>query len=290
MHFKICIHLGKFVAGILILLLLTHCSEEAAISDSTWSGSKVMILGHRGMGTMYKMPGNTYESIAPAIAIGADGCEIDVQMTRDSVLVLFHDLTLDKKTNCSGPVHEKTYAELCNCMYSGIDGNIPVYSVDSLFGMIPELTKLYFSFDCTKEDPSLNRPHCYNEQLLRAISRLCMKYQMSGQVFIEGTSALLIRAKELGMTNKLFLFDRLDDNSIAAAVNYGFFGISTSMEGMGNKVQMAHDHGIYVMVWSPDNYSENLDALKAGADIIQTDDPISILKALERYNYDYIIP
>jgi glycerophosphoryl diester phosphodiesterase len=62
-----------------LMLMNLSCSEKEQLSDDTFFGSKVMILGHRGMGENYKMPGNTYEAIAPAVAIGVDGCEIDIQ-------------------------------------------------------------------------------------------------------------------------------------------------------------------------------------------------------------------
>lgn len=43
--------------------------------------------------------------------------ELDVQITRDGVPVLFHDKTLNTKTNGSGTVQEKTWNELKNVSY-----------------------------------------------------------------------------------------------------------------------------------------------------------------------------
>ncbi len=98
MPFKL--HLKQILA-IFCMTFLLNCKKET-ITDSTYFGGKVMILGHRGMGVMYNKPANSYESIADAIGIGADGCEVDVQLTKDSVLVIFHDETLNFLTNCSG--------------------------------------------------------------------------------------------------------------------------------------------------------------------------------------------
>lgn len=44
------------------------------------------------------------------------------------------------------------------------------------------------------------------------------------------------------------------------------------------------------MVWAPSNFTENKLILSKKPDIIQTDDPISILKILNRYNYEKSIP
>ena len=54
------------------------------------------------MGIAFKYPINSYESFEPCFRIGAEGSEMDVQMTKDSVLVLFHDAKLEDGTLCKG--------------------------------------------------------------------------------------------------------------------------------------------------------------------------------------------
>lgn len=46
------------------------------------------------------------------LALGADGLEIDVQLSRDGVPVVIHDRTLDRTTDHQGPVSALTAAEL----------------------------------------------------------------------------------------------------------------------------------------------------------------------------------
>ncbi len=113
---------------------------------------------------------------------------------------------------------------------------------------------------------------------------------MSDNVFIEGDVDLLLKAQQLGLTNKLFLYGLLRPGEINAACNYHFYGISTSVNWLNNNVSLAHQKGLYVMAWSPDNLYQNIRALDNQIDIIQTDDPVSILKLLNRYNYEYVIP
>jgi glycerophosphoryl diester phosphodiesterase len=73
-------------------------------------GPGVLSVGHRG--TIVWGPENTIPAFMTAIAMGADAVEMDVQETADGVLILMHDATLDRTTNCSGEVAKKTWAEI----------------------------------------------------------------------------------------------------------------------------------------------------------------------------------
>jgi glycerophosphoryl diester phosphodiesterase len=55
---------------------------------------------------------NTLPSISEAFRLGADIVEVDVSMTRDGRVVLFHDWLLNCRTNGSGEVRAKNLAEL----------------------------------------------------------------------------------------------------------------------------------------------------------------------------------
>jgi glycerophosphoryl diester phosphodiesterase len=68
------------------------------------------VVSHRGDWRNY--PENSLPAIESVIRMGVDMMELDLKMTRDSVLVLCHDGTLDRTTTGSGPVSKYTYAEL----------------------------------------------------------------------------------------------------------------------------------------------------------------------------------
>ncbi|MBI4944992.1 MAG: hypothetical protein HY840_01170 [Bacteroidetes bacterium] len=94
----------------------------------------------------------------------------------------------------------------------------------------------------------------------------------------------------MGLENKLFLSNALTQANIDTAVKYSFFGLSSQLDDFEVDAGVAHAKGLYVMGYSPSNYYLNLGAIKKKVDILQTDDPISILKHFDRYNYEYIIP
>ena len=62
------------------------------------------------------------------------------------------------------------------------------------------------------------------------------------------------------------------------------------MDRLEVDAELIHNKGLYLMLYSPNNYNQNKEALKKKTDIIQTDDPISLLKLLDRFNYEFVIP
>lgn len=68
------------------------------------------VIGHRG--NRAHAPENTLPSLLEAVALGVDALEFDVRITRDGVLVLMHDSTLDRTTDASGAVSAYTFSEL----------------------------------------------------------------------------------------------------------------------------------------------------------------------------------
>jgi glycerophosphoryl diester phosphodiesterase len=68
------------------------------------------IFAHRGFSAAF--PENTMKAFIEAEKAGADGLEIDVQLTKDGEVVVIHDESVDRTTNGTGFVKDLTYKEL----------------------------------------------------------------------------------------------------------------------------------------------------------------------------------
>ena len=69
-----------------------------------------VVYAHRGASEYY--PENTLSSFYSGVDMGANGIENDIQRTKDGVLVVFHDDTLERVTDGSGNISDYTYEEL----------------------------------------------------------------------------------------------------------------------------------------------------------------------------------
>ncbi len=70
----------------------------------------VKIWGHRG--AYHFAPENTLKSFELAAAMGADGVELDIQLTKDGEIVVIHDETVNRTSDGHGYVKDLTLAEL----------------------------------------------------------------------------------------------------------------------------------------------------------------------------------
>lgn len=71
---------------------------------------RVKIFAHRGASAY--APENTLEAFQLAMDQGADGIELDVQLTKDGELVVIHDETIDRVSDGKGAVRDYTLEEL----------------------------------------------------------------------------------------------------------------------------------------------------------------------------------
>lgn len=72
--------------------------------------NKFVIYAHRGASEYY--PENTLSSFAAGVDMGADGIETDVQISKDGILMIYHDDFMKEKTGFEGSICDYTYEEL----------------------------------------------------------------------------------------------------------------------------------------------------------------------------------
>ncbi|WP_430811913.1 MULTISPECIES: glycerophosphodiester phosphodiesterase family protein [unclassified Carboxylicivirga] len=96
--------------------------------------SSVIVVAHRG--DWRNFPENSLAAIDNAIKMGVDIVEIDVQRTKDSVLILMHDKTLERTTTGKGIVSETSYEKIQSLKLKngcGIRTKHPVPTLEEAF-------------------------------------------------------------------------------------------------------------------------------------------------------------
>src|SRR5438093_12725949 len=75
-----------------------------------FAAPRPLVFAHRGGSAL--APENTIQAFDNGLRLGADGIELDVRLSRDGIVVVHHDRTLERTTGLSGPVAMRTGAEL----------------------------------------------------------------------------------------------------------------------------------------------------------------------------------
>ncbi|MFF8405502.1 glycerophosphodiester phosphodiesterase [Streptomyces sp. NPDC015684] len=83
-----------------------------------------LTIGHRGV--MGVEPENTLRSFVAAQHAGLDLIELDLHLSKDGALVVMHDAEVDRTTDGTGPIAEKTLAEL-RALDAGLGERVPVF-------------------------------------------------------------------------------------------------------------------------------------------------------------------
>lgn len=137
----------------------------------------VVVISHRGDWRNY--PENSIPAIESVIRMGVDMMELDVKMTKDSVLVLCHDKKIDRTTNGKGRVCEMTYDSLMTFNLKRAHG----VKTDTL--KMPTLREALL---VCKDRILVNVDHAY--PYYKEIVELTEELGMTGQVLMKGKSGI----------------------------------------------------------------------------------------------------
>ncbi|MDR2472685.1 MAG: glycerophosphodiester phosphodiesterase family protein [Tannerella sp.] len=106
-------------------------TDEASAFFSYKGDGSIIISGHRG-GREAGSPENSIEGLQNVINQTPSIFEIDPRLTKDSVIVLMHDATLERTTTGKGKVGDYTYKELQALFLKDYSGNVTKCKIPTL--------------------------------------------------------------------------------------------------------------------------------------------------------------
>jgi glycerophosphoryl diester phosphodiesterase len=266
-----------------ILLIFVSCNKET-YEVTNLNGNKITVIGHGGMGVGKVYPLNSLESFLKCLAVGADGIEIDVQMTKDLELVAYHDQLLETKTNMNGKVNISEMKDLKKANYTNyMFTQYKVVTLHDIFSAIDNIHHYTYVFDC-KLYPYGNLTTEYLQDFANAIIQIIDRYDIANNVLIESTSVDLLQIlQNIRPEFKLFIYPADFDSGFQTAKEMNLYGITISSAKITEEqVRMAHEQNIRVAVWNVQNRSQAVSAIKKNPDYIQADNVKTLIKLLSK--------
>jgi glycerophosphoryl diester phosphodiesterase len=239
---------------------------------------RVSVVAHRGLSRV--APENTMAAFRLAAEVGCDLLEFDVHLTRDDELVVIHDDTLDRTTNGTGHVRDRTLAEIraLDASY----GNL-AYPSERVPGLDEVMiwargAGVTLSLEIKQPTPATGRPSY--PRIAERVADMLTSHGMAGRALVHSFDHPTIRQ----------LRDLLPD--LATAVSYGgatmadplMLGKAADASGVhawwawvsADVCDAAHQARMHAHAWGmadpPDAATVEM-LVRAGVDSLDTSDP-----------------
>jgi glycerophosphoryl diester phosphodiesterase len=276
------------VAYLTLLLLARPVPEHPFFSSTT-----PLVVAHRGGNGLW--PENTLLAFREAATLGADVLEMDVHSTKDDVLVVLHDDTVDRTTNEVGAVRDLTLAEV-QSLDAGYDWTADGGASHPYRGKgarIPTLEEVFQAFpgqrlniEIKQFDPPITTPLC----------RMIRKHDMENSVLIASfdpptmadfrnecpdvaTSATASEIRWFLRMHTVLLGNlyRGEAEVFEVPSQLRNFVVVTP-----DFIEQSHDHNVRVLVWTVNGEDEMKRLIDLGVDGILTDYPDRLMSVLRR--------
>ena len=266
-----------YLSATIVLLSFSSCNKKD-FDIKNLNGNEIEVIGHGGMGIKGLTPINSLKSFEKAIDSGADGVELDIQMTKDNVFVVFHNEKLQDDSNKEGRIFEKNWSEINDAKFSS--ATIPqhqILSLDELLKCLDYNSDLILILDIKTYKSTLSEAKI--EEYSNALIAIIKKQGIENQVLLEFNDLEFARSVQLKNSNlKIFAYN-VFEYAFEKASEYGFYGITLSMDNVtAAEILKAHDNDLRVALFGANSKSKNRAAIEMNPDYIQTDE----LKHLDR--------
>jgi glycerophosphoryl diester phosphodiesterase len=265
-----------------------HRIQVSSLSDTenfySWTNDRIpMVSAHRG-GPYPGFPENAIETFANVLKYTPAIIELDVAMTKDSVLILMHDDNLERTTTGKGKVNEVTFEYIQGLFLEDNEGNLTDFKVPTLEEALTwSKGKALLTVDIKRSVPyekvieevrkTNSEAHAalisYSFEAARKLHRLAPELMLSVTIRNEEE---ISRLEKTGIPwNRIIAFTGVAERSFEFNRALHEKAVFTILGTLGNLDKSAETRGDEIYV----SFVQN------GADILATDRPIEAAKAIQ---------
>lgn len=235
--------------------------------------TRPLLIAHRGASAV--APESTRAAIRAAICAGADMIELDVQLTRDRQLIIFHDDRLERTTTGRGAVRASTFAQLrrldAGSWFHPRFQQERLLSPRQAMRLIPSPIRLNLELKRTRAP----------QTLLRALRSLLQHRRWRSRLLVSSFDARLVRALSPHAVARALICRQDPDRSLRRAIRLGCTSWHPAQSLVTRRrIQRAHAAGLQVYAWTIDDVSQARRLIRWGIDGIFTNHPANLQRAV----------
>jgi glycerophosphoryl diester phosphodiesterase len=236
------------------------------------SSPRPLVFAHRGGSKLG--PENTIAAFDRGLAAGADGLELDVHLSSDGVVVVHHDRLLERTTRGTGPLKERTAAELA------------ALDVPALRDVLARYPRRKIIVELKESNAALARAVVDDVRRANAVEHVCLgSFSVAALRFARAYAPEV--ATSSGRTEVRIALYRSWCYLSPGNVPYQALQVpetSGSTRVVTPRfVKMAHKAGVVVQVWTVDEADDIRRLLDWGVDGIISDRPDVASKVLRNW-------
>ena len=229
---------------------------------SALSFGRPLVFAHRGGSRIG--PENTITAFDRGLAAGADGLELDVHLSRDGVVIVHHDRLLDRTSRATGPLKERTAADLATL------------DVPTLREVLERYPQTRLIVELKEDSGELARGVIDEVRRVKAVGRVCLG-SFGVPVLRAARTYEPAIATSAGQFEVRLALYRSWIHLSPGRVPYRAFQVpemsGTTRVVSPRFVRLAHKAGLVVQVWTVDEPDEIRRLLGWGVDGIISDRP-----------------
>jgi glycerophosphoryl diester phosphodiesterase len=254
---------------------------EEVLAHALWQRVKkrpVRFSLHRGANRY--APENTLPAFEKAIRLGADYVEFDVRTTSDGKFFLLHDASLDGKTDGHGYI-ANTSSSVISTLSAGVKfgwqyAPVGLPTLDAFMEQVAGKVDLYFD---AKAIPP--------QALVDALER----HGALERTVVYGSPPFLAKLKAINPRVRLLPPLNSPDEIDTLARELKPYAFDTNWDILSRDL-IARCHGMGIKVFSDalgehERVEDYLQAIAWGIDLIQTDHPLRVMRAIELVSADH---
>lgn len=276
------------IQGFLLLCALTACAGTESLPSHNLLEGKILAVAHGAGGfETYRnpIPPNTVAAVERSLAQGADGIELDVQLSADGQLVVFHDGLLDRATACAGCIRDHTWEDLQDCRYQtrngDLDGCHRLPLLDTLLAQVAASGREVVVFLNTKHDSPCDPQGGTDTAFAQAMVEAIHRQGGQGRMIVESMQVdFLLAVRALDPTVALLFDDEDYVRGMDMVRQHQFLGLAISnAQVTADQVRQAHAEGYWLGIWGVRVLGDARKAVEKGPEFVMTDDLLLVQAA-----------
>lgn len=247
------------------------------------------VVAHRGDSANF--PENTLEAFRSAVEMGIDVVETDVHLTKDGVVVIWHDPTLERNTDGSGTLESHTLEELkqydAGYTFTKDGGKtfpfrgkgVKLCTLEEALTACPDQR---FNIDLKTKDLRIVDEYIKVIRRHHAEKRVCTaSFHLSNLKALREkapeilTSVSTLEVIPLLFRQKLHILPKKFNRTVVFQVPMAQWGIKVITPAF---VSEMHKRGAAVMVWTINDEETMRYLFSIGTDAVMTDNPSAVIK------------